>query len=173
MSARPVAALFVRADSIPVDRLRELFFYDPATGILTRRISISNGLAGSPAGTSNKTGHMTVGVDRKLVYVHRIAWAMQTGAWPVGEIDHIDGNPRNNRLANLRDVDRATNMQNRRTADRDSGTGLLVAFRAGTRFEAKIMANGVLHRLGTFGTAAEAHEAYLVAKRRLHAGCAL
>lgn len=168
-----VAVLFARADSSAVDRLHELFAYDPLTGLLTRRIKVSNGLAGAPAGTPGKHGHLSVSVDRRLLYVHRIVWAMQTGAWPELEIDHKDGCPQNNRWENLRQADRSINMQNRRRADRDSGTGLLGAFRARSKFESKIQVRGVLHRLGQFDTAEQAHAAYLAAKRALHEGCTL
>lgn len=169
-----VAVLFARADSVTVDRLRELFAYDPDTGILTRRVSISNGLAGSVAGTPGKRGHMTVSVDRKLLYVHRIIWAMQTGAWPEFEVDHRDTDPTNNRWTNLRDVPHVVNVQNRRAPNvAHIGQRLLGAFRQGSRFTSKIRAGGVLHRLGTFDTAEAAHAAYVAAKRRLHEGCTL
>jgi hypothetical protein len=47
--------------------------------------------------------------------VHRIIWAMHYGEWPKKEIDHIDGNPFNNRIENLREVDHLTNGRNQRT----------------------------------------------------------
>lgn len=168
-----VAILFARADSPSVERLRELFCYDPGTGFLTRRIKHFGRPAGASVGTLNTLGYLVASADRKLLYVHRIAWALQSGAWPIAEIDHIDGCRSNNSWLNLRDVDRAMNVQNRHAADRDSGTGLLGAFRARGRFESKIRVRGVLHRLGRFGTAEEAHAAYIEAKRRLHEGCTL
>lgn len=170
---RTVAALFVRADSVSVDRLRALFVYDPETGIVSRRIAHFGRPAGAVVGTLNRGGYLVVSVDRKLLYLHRIALALTTGAWPLAEIDHIDGLKSNNRWANLRDVDRSTNCQNRRGADRDSGTGLLGAFVAGEKFESKIRVRGAMHRLGTFDTAEEAHAAYIAAKRELHEGCTL
>jgi len=48
----------------------------------------------------------------KSVAVHRIVWALH---FPISEdkvIDHIDGNPWNNKIENLREVDRATNSRN-------------------------------------------------------------
>lgn len=170
---RQVAALFVRADSVSVERLRELFSYDAETGIVSRRIAHFGRPAGAAVGTINKQGYIVASVDSRLLYVHRLAWALQTGSWPTAEIDHRDGQKANNRWGNLRDVGRLANCQNRRTADRDSGTGLLGAFRAGSKFESKIRARGVLHRLGRFNTAAEAHAAYVDAKRALHEGCTL
>jgi len=43
---------------------------------------------------------------------HRVAWAIVYGAWPEGVIDHINGDPSDNRIANLRDVTHAVNMRN-------------------------------------------------------------
>ena len=44
----------------------------------------------------------------------RVIWAMQTGSWPVAEIlDHINRDRADNRLSNLRAVDRPANMRNR------------------------------------------------------------
>jgi hypothetical protein len=45
---------------------------------------------------------------------HRIAWAIVNNEFPSGEIDHIDGNPSNNKISNLRVVDRSKNQMNRR-----------------------------------------------------------
>ncbi len=51
--------------------------------------------------------------------IHRIAWYLVTGDNSVGlEIDHIDGDPSNNRFCNLRKVDRTTNSQNVKTKTR-------------------------------------------------------
>lgn len=50
----------------------------------------------------------TVTVHRFLIFAH-------TGSWPKGLIDHIDGNPHNNRLSNLRLCSRAKNSRNRKT----------------------------------------------------------
>jgi HNH endonuclease len=169
-----IAVLFARSDSVSVDRLRELFSFDPESGVVTRRIRVSNGAAGAAVGTPNKRGHMVVSVDRRLLYVHRIAWALFTGAWPSGEVDHQDADPANNRWSNLRDVTHALNVQNRRRPNvRHIGQRLLGVFREGNRFASKISAGGRIHRLGSFPTPEEAHAAYVIAKRRLHEGCTL
>lgn len=55
-------------------------------------------------------------------YAHRVAWAIHHGSWPNGEIDHINGDPSDNRIANLRDVTRSINMRNR-PAFKKSKTG--------------------------------------------------
>jgi hypothetical protein len=44
--------------------------------------------------------------------VHRVVWIMAYGSLPKEDIDHIDGNPQNNRLENLRAASRSDNSCN-------------------------------------------------------------
>lgn len=65
------------------------------------------------------------GVNQSIA-IHRIVWALH---FPISEykvIDHIDGNPWNNRIENLREVDRATNSRNmkRSTSNKSGVTGV-------------------------------------------------
>lgn len=50
---------------------------------------------------------------KQVVLAHRLAWRIHFLEWPEGSIDHIDGNPSNNRIANLRLVSAAINMKNK------------------------------------------------------------
>ena len=45
---------------------------------------------------------------------HRLAWLLHYGKWPINEIDHIDGNPTNNVIDNLRTVSSQKNKWNSR-----------------------------------------------------------
>ena len=64
-----------------------------------------------------QNGYRKLKFRGKQYLVHRIAWLLQHGSWPVGDIDHIDGNPSNNKLENLRDVPHSVNLQNRKSAE--------------------------------------------------------
>ncbi len=89
-------------------------------------------------------------------------------------VDHKDGNPLNNRWANLRLADESLNGQNQRRAHRDSKTGLLGVFPKRDKFAAQITTpDGRRHTLGSFKTAEAAHAAYIEAKRKLHEGCTI
>jgi len=103
----------------------------------------------------------------------RLAWLITYGKWPVNEIDHVDGNQQNNRIANLRDVPHRINMQNRKKATRHNKCGFLGVTAIGRKWAAKITAGGKLTYIGLYPTPELAHAAYLEAKRQLHAGCTI
>lgn len=68
--------------------------------------------AGNEAFTTNSGGYRTGRLSGRTVKAHRIAWAIHHGEWPKGSIDHINGDPADNRIANLRDVSHSMNMRN-------------------------------------------------------------
>lgn len=109
---------------------------------------------------------------RHRIKMHRLVLAVALGGWPQGMVDHINGDPLDNRRANLRLVDRKGNAQNRRRASRNSSTGYLGVCRTRRSqkfpFRARIRVDGKQFDLGGFETAEAAYEAYVAAKRRLH-----
>lgn len=94
------------------------------------------------------------------VLAHRAIWTIVHGEWPSGDIDHINGDPADNRLCNLRDVPHAENLKNMSArADNTSGfTGVSYQKSRG-RWIAQISVGGTTRSLGTFCTAVEAIEA--------------
>ena len=51
---------------------------------------------------------------RKITFiVARLCWLLHYGDWPENTIDHIDRNPLNNKIENLRDVTQAENNRNK------------------------------------------------------------
>ena len=128
--------------------------------------------AGQVAGCEKPDGYRIINIFKQRNYAHRLAWLYIYGEWPKQDIDHIDGNPRNNRISNLRDISRSLNGQNQKKAQKRSKSGLLGACWC-PRDEvwvSQIFADGRRHFLGNFQDKYSAHEAYIQAKRRLHPG---
>lgn len=91
--------------------LQSLFFYNSKTGELTWKTLGRN--FGQIAGSENK-GYKRIQINKKLYGCHRIVWIIINGSdIPKGmEIDHINRNPLDNRIENLRLVTRSENMMN-------------------------------------------------------------
>lgn len=162
--------------SLTQARLRELLHYDPDTGLFTWRVDRPpRAKAGDSPQSPTKRGYLRASIAGRLHYLHRLAWLYVHGVWPTGVIDHVNGNPSDNRIENLRDVSHAVNLQNLRKARSDSTTGLIGAQPAGAtgRYVARIYVDNRNLSLGRFDSAEEAHSAYLIAKRKLHEGCTL
>ena len=67
--------------------------------------------AGKAAGYVRYDGYRIIGLHGHYILAHHLVWFLHTKTWP-NEIDHIDGNRLNNRLANLREVSRRENRRN-------------------------------------------------------------
>ena len=75
--------------------------------------STNSRMAGKPAGKVKADGYVTICLDGKNQYVHRLVWEYHFGDIPAGmEIDHINHNRADNRIENLRLVTRAENAKN-------------------------------------------------------------
>lgn len=154
-------------------KLRELFDYDGKTGVLVWRVGTGGRHVGDMAGTKDRAGYVRVQARGRLWLAHRLVWAYVHGEWPRGQIDHINGDRADNRIANLRDVSPSVNRQNMRAATRMNKTGFLGVHIQDGRYKAAITIDGKRTGLGSFGTGEEAHAAYLAKKRLHHQGCTL
>lgn len=170
-------------DDLTAERLRELLQYDPETGLFTWRADAYGGFrrsvliraAGSTAGCRRADGRSLIRVDGRLYLAYRLAWLYVNGCWPAEHVDHIDGNPSNDAIANLRAVDERTNQQNKRIANRSKQSCRLMGVFSNKRnktspWRACISVDGKFKQLGVFKTQEEAHAAYLDAKRKHHQG---
>jgi hypothetical protein len=159
--------------TLRADRLRSLFHYDCSSGKFKRIAVVKGARVGSVAGHLKGNGYIHFSIDGKKYGAHRLAWLYMTGELPNGDIDHIDGNRANNAFANLRCVDRSTNLENIRGAkSHNKSSGLLGAYRVAnsSRWHSKIQVRGRTVSLGCYDTAEQANAAYMRAKYELHAG---
>ena len=153
------------------DELRALFFYDPETGLFTRRVRTSNRVkVGDCAGSIDHKGYLKISFLGRQHYAHRLAWLYMTGEWPAGDLDHRNRSKQDNRWCNLRTVDNKTNHENCATPQANNRLGFLGVSRNGSGFGAGITVSGKQVWLGTFRTPEAASVAYFAAKERLHKG---
>lgn len=103
----------MHTNQITAREARELFNYDPLTGTLTWRSSIARNVpVGTIAGGRHSKGYVKVKIYGRMYFAHRLAWLISYGRFPKNQIDHINRNRADNRLANLRDVTQSENMAN-------------------------------------------------------------
>ena len=93
--------------------LTHRFYYDMVEGELYYRNHPQPRNNGNKAGfiTGNRYKCKSVRIDGKCVQSHRVIWCLVYNEVP-SEIDHIDGDPFNNRLQNLR-IHPSHNQHNR------------------------------------------------------------
>jgi len=115
---------------------------------------------GWQAGTFTKNGHLRTLIKRKPYFVHRIIFMMHHGFVPEF-IDHIDGNPANNLIENLRPATRSQNNLNRGKHKRNTSgyKGVTWVASAG-RYSTRIGLEGKRFFLGYFEDPQKAHQAY-------------
>lgn len=156
--------------------LKENLHYDPLTGVFTWIKAIGCKIrVGDLAGSIEKaSGYIRIRINHKGYKAHRLAWLYVTGSMPKEFIDHINGNPSDNRFDNLRECVQSQNLQNLRKANDGSEIQLLgVTLHKCGKYTSRICTNGKNKHLGLFATPQEAHGAYLEAKRKLHSFCTI
>ena len=124
----------------PVERLCQLF--ELRDGHLYWRVSKGGSRAGVRAGCPDR-GYLRVKVGGRIYAVHRLIWMMNFGPIPDGiHIDHIDGNPGNNKIENLRLATNAENQRNRQGANADSKSGIRGVSPQKGGWQARVQVNG-------------------------------
>lgn len=148
-------------------RLKEVLHYSPETGEFVWKVRLSARTpAGSKACISPSRGRHRICIGGVLYFAHRLAWLYVYGEFPNATIDHIDRNPANNRINNLRvasDQENKGNMPPRSNPQPYRGVHQRI-----NRYIAQITYKGKSLYLGSFGCPVEAHEKYKEKHRELH-----
>lgn len=76
--------------------------YEPDTGnFYWKKQRRGRARAGSLAGTLDAAGRRIISVNRKLFPAHHLAYLLTYGVLPAAPVRHINGDPADNRIANL------------------------------------------------------------------------
>ncbi len=142
--------------------------YNEETGALTRNWK---GGSSRPTGTVREDGYIRINVDGKLHYAHRLVWIIFNGHIPDGmQVDHIDCNPSNNKISNLRLATQSQNNHNQRVyKSNSSGVKGVLWNKLEKRWKVTCWLNNKKHNGGTFLSLEEAVKAQKELRDRLHA----
>ena len=164
---------------------RELLTYNPDTGKLywkersekkyykNYKISMKKWnlrWAGKEAFTTisyretGKIGGLHGGFFNKDFRAHRIAWLIYYGEWPKNQIDHINQDPTDNRIENLRDVTQLENLKNQALRSNNKSGYIGVHFeKSKQKYRVRVQINNSKKHIGYYNTIEEAVAARAVA----------
>lgn len=145
------------------DTLRDVLYYNPKTGEFhwlvkpASRVHIGN-RAGS---RETERGYWVIGIAGKLYKAHRLAWLYVYGVFPK-HLDHINRNPTDNRIKNLREATKLQNSGNSKT--RRAGLKGAYWHKPDRKWTSAVAGKW----LGNFNTEQEAHAAYCKAAKKVY-----
>ncbi len=149
-------------DEALLNYINEYFEYDASAGHFLRvKKTNKNQKLGAFVGSTRKDGYINVSICGRLYLEHRLVWLFFFKYLPE-EIDHINRNTSDNRITNLREATRSTNMHN--TSAKKNRSLPKGVHKHNKKFKAVLGVSGVQVHLGVFKTPLEAETAYLKAK---------
>ena len=148
--------------------LKELLSYDPATGVFVWRVARRGVKAGDEAGRNSGIGYRQITINGRYYLTHRLAWLYVHGVWPAEEVDHINGKRDDNRIENLRAVNRKQNGENQALQNKNqSGHRGVYWHKACGKWQASVRHHGKSYYLGLFDILEEAAAAAKQARDKL------
>ena len=73
--------------------VRRFLEFSPETGVVTFKEDVGRFgrvKKGAVAGCLDVHGYLQVNIKGRVLKVHRVAWFLHTGSWPIGQIDHVN-----------------------------------------------------------------------------------
>ena len=140
--------------------IRHLFHYEDGE-LINRFTRAPRAVKGQSAGSLIKSvGYYGVGYNGNRYQLSRLIWIYHNGDIPEKmQVDHIDRNPLNNRIENLRIASKTQNEWNKQKLGCNFENG---------KWRARIKDNGRSIHLGMFDTKEEAQSAYRNYAAELH-----
>lgn len=150
---------------ITAKQVRRHLRYDHKTGLLWWKLRGPHRTIQYPAGTLC-AGRWYIGLFGKHFIAHRLAWLIKTGGWPQ-TLDHINGNPLDNRWCNLREATPSQNCANaKRYKNNTSGFKGVSWVPRDQKYAAYFSKDGKRFGLGYYNTPEQAHTAYIAAAKK-------
>lgn len=132
-----------------VEELRRAFSYDRQSGFLIGR-------SGRIVGFMSRDGYLHVKFGGRPYSSHLLIWAIVTGAYPLGTVDHRNLNRADNRWENLREATEAQQQVNR-SLFKNNKSGYRGVYRTkGGKWCAQIRFDKKTRSLGVYDSAEEA-----------------
>jgi hypothetical protein len=152
VTCRKAATVAKNAAPLTAEEVRSLFRLCPETKVLYWRKSPTSG----PAKSGEQAGYLDRSKNRWAItirgteyWVSRVIWLYEHGEWPTGQVDHIDGDPSDNRK--IREVTNSQNQRNaKRRSDNTSGHKGVSWSKVCKKWHAYIYVEGKLKNLGYF-----------------------
>jgi hypothetical protein len=153
--------------SITQELVNELFEYKDGQ-LFWKKTTSKRSIAGNLAGYLTKRGYWRVSINYKHYYTHRIVFLMFHGHLPK-LLDHIDGNPLNNKIENLRAATSAENVRNSKLRNTNkSGIKGVCWDKQHKKWSVTIMVSGKNYRIGRFKDLELAQLAIEEARNKYH-----
>lgn len=157
-------------DTLTQEVAQRLLDYNQETGEFKWRIKRRGVNVEKILGTDNGFGYLRITVCGKSYYAHRLAWLYVHGHMPKQEIDHINGNKSDNRIANLREATPLQNQQNKTKlqSNNKSGQPGISWHEKSNKWQVHICTCNNRQYLGIYSDIEEAKAVYAAAKKEQH-----
>ena len=158
---------------LTAEAARELLDYCPETGkVIWKERGLhwfkskgthkawNSRFSGEEAGDTRHDGYVRVCLLYKRYLLHRVVWLWVYGSWPTKDLDHINHDPSDNRICNLRSVTRTENCRNSSLSKCNSSGTTGVGWKPRARmWEVRISADDGVRYIGAFHKKDDAIEA--------------
>jgi len=149
------------------EQLKEWFNYH-SDGYLVWAVSRGKAKSGKKAGMIHKNGYLRTGINGKVYSNHRLIFI-----WHYGRtskfIDHIDGNPLNNKIDNLREANAIENQQNAKLSVKNtSGYKNVTLCPQTKKWAVKLRVDGKIKTVGRYNDIELANLVAIEARDKYH-----